>query len=90
MSTTAPSSPKQAAISLPRPAGAAVHGYGKLAFDDTPPVPVDASDDALETCERSLQVEDVLTPPPEGVSLLGRAAATDRSRHERREGRGRR
>ena len=53
-------------------AGAAVDGHGKLALDDTAPVPVDASDDAPETFERRLQFEDVLTPPPEGVSLRGK------------------
>ena len=52
-------------------AGAAVDRDGKLAFDNTAPVPVDSSDDAPELFKRRLQFEDVLTPPPEGVSLFG-------------------
>jgi hypothetical protein len=64
-------------------AGAAVDRYGKLAFDDTAPVPVGAPDDTPETCERLFQFEDVLTPPPEGVSLLGeRPRRFDRSVNE--------
>ena len=53
------------------PAGATVDRRGKLAFYETAPVPVHAPDDTPETCKPLLQFEDVLTPPPEGVSLLG-------------------
>ena len=49
----------------------AVDRHGELAFDDTALVPVDAPHDAPETCERLPQFENILTPPPEGVSLLG-------------------
>src|SRR5260370_42290578 len=65
--------------------GAAVDGHGKLAFDDTAPVSVDAPHDTPETRERLLQFKDVLTPPPEGVSLLGeRPRRIDRSVDEQR------
>ncbi len=67
------------------PAGTAVNRYGKLAFDDTAPVPVDAPDDTPETCERLLQFKNILTPPPEGVSLLGeRPRRLDRGMDEQK------
>src|SRR5690242_15260516 len=49
----------------------AVDCHGELAFDDTAPVPVDSPHNAPETCERPPQFENILTPPPEGVPLLG-------------------
>jgi hypothetical protein len=49
----------------------AVERHGKLAFDDTASVPVDSPHNAPETCERLPQFKNILTPPPEGVSLLG-------------------
>jgi hypothetical protein len=69
MSSTAPSVPKQAAISGPAASGAGIHSCGKLALHDTAQVAVGSYDDARETLEWGAEIEDFVAPPPEGVPL---------------------
>src|ERR1700730_7426590 len=60
--------------------GAPIKGHGKPALDDAAPVVVNSPDDAPKSFDRGSKIEDVLTAPPEGVSLRReRARGVNRS-----------